>query len=187
MYLDADVLVCFRGLGRGHQWEINRTLWRVMEEEAKGREGGYLSRAQFMRIRLYVRWECSEANGRRIKYCLEHRCVRTLRVEATKERGLGDFWEAKPGLTRCAMGSRRCRRGKVETRGTIRHLRRQQGLLGLDRVTQDLPGPPDKAGSKHGQIRVIDESGEDYLCPERFFVPVKLPQAVEQAVRKATA
>jgi hypothetical protein len=31
-----------------------------------------------------------------------------------------------------------------------------------------------------GQMRVIDESGEDYLYPEDFFVRVKLPAAVEQ-------
>jgi hypothetical protein len=38
---------------------------------------------------------------------------------------------------------------------------------------------PDKKGAKHSLIRVVDESGEDYLYPERFFVPIKLPQAVE--------
>ena len=37
---------------------------------------------------------------------------------------------------------------------------------------------PDKKGAKHGLIRVVDESGEDYLYPERFFVPIKLPQAL---------
>lgn len=46
---------------------------------------------------------------------------------------------------------------------------------------------PDKAASSLHQIRVIDESGEDYLYPEDYFVPVQLPQAVERAVRKATA
>jgi len=46
---------------------------------------------------------------------------------------------------------------------------------------------PDKAASKLNQIRVVDESGEDYLYPEDFFVPVQLPQAVERAVRRATA
>ena len=46
---------------------------------------------------------------------------------------------------------------------------------------------PDKTASKLNQIRVIDESGEDYLYPEDFFVPVQLPQAVERAVRRATA
>jgi hypothetical protein len=37
-----------------------------------------------------------------------------------------------------------------------------------------------------GQIRVIDESGEDYLYPEAYFVPVQLPQSAEKAVRRAT-
>jgi hypothetical protein len=46
---------------------------------------------------------------------------------------------------------------------------------------------PDKARLKHHQIRVIDESGEDYLYPEKHFVPVRLPQAIQQAVRRATA
>jgi hypothetical protein len=46
---------------------------------------------------------------------------------------------------------------------------------------------PDKAASKLHQVRVIDESGEDYLYPTDYFVPVQLPQAVERAVRRATA
>ncbi len=56
--------------------------------------------------------------------------------------------------------------------------------LELRKIYQALP---DKAGARHGQIRVIDESGEDYLYPEEYFVPVYLPQAVERAVRRATA
>jgi hypothetical protein len=46
---------------------------------------------------------------------------------------------------------------------------------------------PDKAATRLHQIRVIDESGEEYWYPEDFFVPVQLPQAVERAVRRATA
>jgi hypothetical protein len=46
---------------------------------------------------------------------------------------------------------------------------------------------PDKAASKLHQVRVIDESGEDYLYPTDYFVPVQLPQAVERAFRRATA
>lgn len=34
--LDADVLDWFRGLGRGYQWEMNRALRKVMEEEKQG-------------------------------------------------------------------------------------------------------------------------------------------------------
>ena len=34
---------------------------------------------------------------------------------------------------------------------------------------------PDPEGQKHGLLRVIDESGEDYLYPERLFVPIEVP------------
>lgn len=40
---------------------------------------------------------------------------------------------------------------------------------------------PDEKASQHKLVRVIDESGEDYLYPERFFVTIELPQAVEDA------
>jgi hypothetical protein len=40
----------------------------------------------------------------------------------------------------------------------------------------------DRAAAKHHQIRVIDESGEDYLYPEGYFVPVQLPPSAEKAV-----
>jgi len=39
----------------------------------------------------------------------------------------------------------------------------------------------DEAAAKHHQLRVIDESGEDYLYPEEYFVPVQSPQAAEKA------
>jgi hypothetical protein len=46
---------------------------------------------------------------------------------------------------------------------------------------------PDKVAAGFQQVRIIDESGEDYLYPQDFFVPVQLPQAVERAIRRATA
>jgi hypothetical protein len=36
---------------------------------------------------------------------------------------------------------------------------------------------PDQKASREGYLRVVDESGEDYLYPAEFFVPVKLPAA----------
>ena len=45
---------------------------------------------------------------------------------------------------------------------------------------------PDEKASKHELIRVIDESGEDYLYSESWFVPIKLPQAVEKAILAAS-
>lgn len=43
----------------------------------------------------------------------------------------------------------------------------------------------DKTATKLHQIRVIDESGEDYLYPEEYFVPVELPPAAEKAIQRA--
>ena len=34
---------------------------------------------------------------------------------------------------------------------------------------------PDDKASKEGYVRVIDESGEDYLYPESYFISVQLP------------
>jgi len=45
---------------------------------------------------------------------------------------------------------------------------------------------PDATAAKLRQIRVIDESGEDYLYPASCFVPLELPQAAERAVLRAT-
>jgi hypothetical protein len=43
----------------------------------------------------------------------------------------------------------------------------------------------DSLAAKIHQIRVIDESGEDYLYPQDYFVPVQIPQSAEKAVRRA--
>jgi hypothetical protein len=44
---------------------------------------------------------------------------------------------------------------------------------------------PDAEATKHGQLRVIDESGEDYLYPQEFFVAVELPQSLRRRVLQA--
>ncbi|MGB8509336.1 MAG: hypothetical protein WCD76_13185 [Pyrinomonadaceae bacterium] len=43
----------------------------------------------------------------------------------------------------------------------------------------------DEAAVKDGYIRVIDESGEDYLYPQEYFIPIELPQAAEKALLSA--
>lgn len=45
---------------------------------------------------------------------------------------------------------------------------------------------PDAEAAAHGLIRVIDESGEDYLYPKTFFVQLDLSQPVETAIRRAS-
>jgi hypothetical protein len=42
---------------------------------------------------------------------------------------------------------------------------------------------PDKAANKSGLLRVVDESGEDYLYPADYFVSIKLPRTVQKAVQ----
>jgi hypothetical protein len=42
----------------------------------------------------------------------------------------------------------------------------------------------DAFAAEHQMLRIIDESGEDYLYPESYFVRVELPHAVERALRK---
>ena len=44
---------------------------------------------------------------------------------------------------------------------------------------------PDKSAAADGYIRVIDESGEDYVYPEDFFWPIELPKADEKALMSA--
>ena len=36
---------------------------------------------------------------------------------------------------------------------------------------------PDQKAAREGYLRVVDESGEDYLYPVEYFVPIKLPAA----------
>jgi hypothetical protein len=44
----------------------------------------------------------------------------------------------------------------------------------------------DATATKLHQIRVVDESGDDYLYPEEYFVPLQLPQSAEKAIRRAS-
>lgn len=50
--------------------------------------------------------------------------------------------------------------------------------LELRKIYQSVPDS--EAGAQH-LIRVVDESGEDYLYPADYFVPIKLPKAAEKA------
>jgi hypothetical protein len=45
----------------------------------------------------------------------------------------------------------------------------------------------DKEAERHRQIRVIDESGEDYLYPAYYFAPIRLPSATKEKIELITA
>lgn len=40
----------------------------------------------------------------------------------------------------------------------------------------------DELAARDGYIRVIDDSGEDYLYPAAYFVPIALPEEAEHAL-----
>ncbi len=46
---------------------------------------------------------------------------------------------------------------------------------------------PDEVAKKRGLVRVVDESGGDYLYPLRFFLSIELPLAAIGALSKKSA
>ena len=45
----------------------------------------------------------------------------------------------------------------------------------------------DAEAARHGRIRVVDESGNDYLYPEERFIEAELPQAARGAVMQVAS
>jgi hypothetical protein len=45
----------------------------------------------------------------------------------------------------------------------------------------------DKTALKHHQFRVIDESGGDYLYPDNYFAPVRLPSVTKEKLELTAA
>jgi hypothetical protein len=44
----------------------------------------------------------------------------------------------------------------------------------------------DSKASQHGMVRIVDEESEDYLYPKEWFLPIQLPETIEQAVLELT-
>lgn len=49
--------------------------------------------------------------------------------------------------------------------------------LEMRKIYQAFQSP---RAAEHQLIRVIDESGEDYLYPAEYFIPIELPKAAEK-------
>lgn len=43
---------------------------------------------------------------------------------------------------------------------------------------------PDAEAEQDGDVRVVDESGEDYLYQRDWFVAIQVPEAVEASLRR---
>jgi hypothetical protein len=50
------------------------------------------------------------------------------------------------------------------------------------KIDQVLPGE----AAREGHLRIVDESGEDYLCPSDLFVVLRLPAAVARRLMSAS-
>lgn len=59
-----------------------------------------------------------------------------------------------------------------------------ESLLEIRKLYQVLT---DRMAEKHHQIRVIDESGEDYLYPQKYFAPVRLPHITKEKLEVTAA
>ena len=55
--------------------------------------------------------------------------------------------------------------------------------LEVRKVYQALP---DNAALARGFLRIVDESGEDYLYPKDYFVPIEVPAAAEKVFVQAS-
>lgn len=58
----------------------------------------------------------------------------------------------------------------------------ESGDLEARKVYQVLP---DESAARDNYIRVIDESGEDYLYPATYFVPIQLSESAAETLLKA--
>jgi hypothetical protein len=45
---------------------------------------------------------------------------------------------------------------------------------------------PDDKAAEHGYLRIVDESGEDYIYPQHYFAQVELLRDLEEALLKAS-
>lgn len=60
-------------------------------------------------------------------------------------------------------------------------IRNEDYAASLERrkIYQVIPDPDENS---RGMLRLVDESGEDYLFPEAMFLPISLPEEVSRAL-----
>lgn len=63
---------------------------------------------------------------------------------------------------------------------------RNTGFAASLEVRKLYPIVRDSEVEKRGLLRVIDESGEDYVYPASFFVAAELPQRIQKAIAAAS-
>jgi hypothetical protein len=74
------------------------------------------------------------------------------------------------------------RRKKIESQFVVCVRNEDCEDLELRKIYQVLS---DESAAEDGYIRVIDESGEDYLYPADYFLPIELSKDLEKALMAA--
>ena len=85
------------------------------------------------------------------------------------------------------------RRARVQRRTGTGRARRGQFVLCVRTDGYDVSlearkiyvALPDPDAAAHGQLRVVDESGEDYLFPSELFVPIEVRGTLRRALLAA--
>jgi hypothetical protein len=64
---------------------------------------------------------------------------------------------------------------------------RNDDVLASLELRKIYPVLPDPQSEESGMLRVIDESGEDYLYPRNWFVPINATNELRSALEAVTA
>jgi hypothetical protein len=68
----------------------------------------------------------------------------------------------------------------TETRKQFFLCIRNDGYAASLQLRTVYPARSDPAAESHGMLRIVDESGEDYLFPASLFVPIDVPEAAAE-------
>lgn len=63
---------------------------------------------------------------------------------------------------------------------------KNQGYAASLEIRKLYAAVPDAKLEKRGLLRVVDESGEDYVYPASLFIAAQLPQRVQRAITAAS-
>ena len=63
---------------------------------------------------------------------------------------------------------------------------RNEGYAASLELRKLYPVMQDASAMKHNLVRIIDESGQSYLYPANYFVALRLPTSVKDALSRAS-
>ncbi len=92
--------------------------------------------------------------------------------------------EKKSSASGISTGTRKVRRRSRPTFAVCVENSAYPASLELHKIYRVLP---DEGAAKEGDLRIVDESGEDYLYPAEWFAAVDLPRRVKTSLLRRSA